>query len=90
MKPLRDFVLIKPCASDEVTEGGLFIPESARERSSKAEVVEAGNGTRHIQMEAKKGDKIIHIKGAGDEFIINGESHYLIRQVDILSYVLNN
>lgn len=90
MKPLRDFVLIKPCAPDEVTEGGLFIPESARERSSKAEVVEVGNGTRHIQMEAKKGDKIIHIKGAGDEFIINGEPHYLIRQVDILSYVLNN
>ena len=90
MKPLRDFVLIKPCASDEVTEGGLFIPESARERSSKAEIVEVGNGTRHIKMEAKKGDKIFHIKGAGDEFIINGEPHYLIRQVDILSYVLNN
>ena len=63
MKPLRDFVLIKPCASDEVTEGGLFIPESARERSSKAEVVEVGNGTRHIEMEAKKGDKIFRYSG---------------------------
>ena len=89
-KPLRDLVLVKPCATSEVTEGGLFIPESARERSSKAIVVETGNGTSKIKMEAKKGDIVFHVKGAGDMFLLNDEPHYLIRQGDILSYVQNN
>ena len=89
-KPLRDLVLVKPCIISEITEGGLFIPETARQRSSKAEVVETGNGTSKIKMEAKKGDIVFHIKGAGDEFVLNGEPHYLIRQGDILSYVSNN
>jgi len=90
MKPIRDYVLVKPCEPDAMTEGGLFIPINAMERSSKAVVVEVGNGTSKVQMEAKKGDMIFHIKGAGEEFIVNGESHYLIRHMDILSYVSNN
>lgn len=90
MTPLRDFILIKPCPSDEISEGGLFIPESARERSSKAEIIKVGKGTKHIKIEAKEGDIIFHVKGAGDELIIDGEPHYLIRQMDILSYVSNN
>jgi chaperonin GroES len=90
MKPIKNFVLIKPCPADEVSEGGLFLPESARERSSKADVVAVGRGTAAIKMEAKPGDRIFHIKGAGTEFIIDGESHFLINQMDILSYVTNN
>lgn len=90
MKPIRDLVLIKPFLADEMTEGGLFVPTTARERSCKAEVIEVGRGTKLIEMEAKKGDIIFHIKGAGEEIIINGEPHYLIRQADILSYVSNN
>jgi chaperonin GroES len=90
MKPIKNFVLIKPCPADEVSEGGLFLPESARERSSKADVVAVGRGTAAMAMEAKPGDRIFHIKGAGTEFIINGESHFLINQMDILSYVTNN
>lgn len=90
MKPLRDLVLIRPCAADSVTEGGLFIPSSAQERSSKAEVIEVGRGTKDIKMETKKGDIVFHIKGAGEEILINDEPYYLIRQADILSYVSNN
>jgi chaperonin GroES len=90
MKPIRDFVLVKPCVADEITEGGLFIPENYRERSSKAEVVSVGNGTSKIKMEAKKDDIVFHIKGAGEPIIINDEMHYLIRQNDILAYVSNN
>ena len=89
MKPLRDLVLVKPCMADEITEGGLFIPNTARLRSAKAIIVEVGNGTSKIEMEAKVGDTVIHIKDAGEEVIINDEPYYLIRQNDILSYVLN-
>ena len=90
MTPLRDLILIKPFPPDEVTEGGLLIPESVRERSSKALVVEVGAGTKNYPVEAKVGDAIIHVKGAGDEIIVNNEPHFLIRQIDILSYVTNN
>jgi len=90
MRPIRDFVLVKPCEPDTVTEGGLFIPSTAMGRNNRAIVVAVGNGTSKIKMEAKKGDMVIHIKNAGEEVIINGEPHYLIRQIDILSYVSNN
>ena len=92
MKPIKDLILIKPCPSDEMTESGLIIPESARERSSKATVVSVGRGTKHYPVDAKVGDTVIHVKGAGSEkeFIIDGEPHFLIRQIDILSYVTNN
>jgi len=90
MKPVRDFVLVKPFMAEGVTEGGLFIPENYRERSCKAKVVSTGRGTAKVKIEAKKDDVIFHIKGAGEVFIIDGESHYLIRHMDILSYVSNN
>jgi chaperonin GroES len=90
MRPIRDFVLVKPCEPDNVTEGGLFIPSTAMGRNNRAVVVAVGNGTAKVQMEAKKGDMIIHIKNAGEEIIIDGEQHFLIRQMDILSYVSNN
>ena len=53
MKPIRDFVLVKPFMAEGVTEGGLFLPENYRERSCKAQVVSVGNGTAKIKMEAK-------------------------------------
>jgi co-chaperonin GroES (HSP10) len=90
MKPIRDFVLVKPFMADEITEGGLFIPEGFRERSSKAKVISVGRGTAKVEMEAKKDDCIFHIKGAGEPVIIDNEIHFLIRQNDILAYFSNN
>ena len=48
MTPIRDLVLVKPFMADEVTEGGLYIPENYRERSCKAQVVKVGNGTAKV------------------------------------------
>ena len=90
MKPIRDYVLVKPFASEEITEGGLFLPEGYRERNCKAKVVSVGNGTSKIKMEAKKDDVIFHIKGAGEPVILNNELVFLIRQNDILAYATNN
>jgi chaperonin GroES len=87
MEPLHNLILIKPCMADEVTEGGLFIPETARQRSSKAVIVEV---SKNKKIKSKVGDTIIHIKGAGTEIMINGEMHYLMPEIDILSYVTNN
>jgi len=90
MKPIRDFVLVKPFAPEEVTEGGLLLPEGYRERNCKAKVISVGNGTSKIKMEAKKDDVIFHIKGAGEPVILNNELVFLIRQNDILAYASNN
>ena len=90
MKPIRDFVLVRPFAPEEVTEGGLFLPEGFRERNCKAQVVSVGNGTAKVKMEAKKDDVVFHVKGAGEPVIVNNELHFLIRHNDILAYLSNN
>ena len=90
MKPIRDFVLVKPFVSEEITEGGLLLPEGYRERNCKAKVISVGRGTAKIKMEAKKDDIIFHIKGAGEPVILNNELVFLIRQNDILAYAIND
>jgi chaperonin GroES len=90
MKPIRDFVLVKPFAPEEVTEGGLLLPESYRERNCKAKVISVGRGTAKVKMEAKKDDIVFHIKGAGEPIILDNELVFLIRQNDILAYASNN
>ena len=55
MKPIRDYVLVKPCEPDTMTEGGLYIPQYAMARSSKAVVVAVGNGTAKVEMKQRKG-----------------------------------
>jgi co-chaperonin GroES (HSP10) len=90
MKPIRDMVLVKPFAPEEITEGGLFLPEGYRERNCKAKVISVGRGTAKVKMEAKKDDVIFHIKGAGEPIILDNELVFLIRQNDILAYASNN
>jgi co-chaperonin GroES (HSP10) len=90
MKPIRDLVLVKPFAPDEITEGGLLLPEGFRERSCKAKVISVGRGTSKVKMEAKKDDIVFHIKGAGEPVILNNELVFLIRQNDILAYAIND
>lgn len=90
MKPIKDFVLVKPFAPEEITEGGLLLPEGYRERNCKAKVISVGRGTAKVKMEAKKDDVIFHIKGAGEPVILNNELVFLIRQNDILAYAIND
>jgi co-chaperonin GroES (HSP10) len=90
MKPIRDMVLVKPFAPEEITEGGLFLPEGYRERNCKAKVISVGRGTAKVKMEAKTDDVVFHIKGAGEPIILDNELVFLIRQNDILAYASNN
>lgn len=90
MKPIRDMVLVKPFAPEEITEGGLYLPEGYRERNCKAKVISVGRGTAKVKMEAEKDDVVFHIKGAGEPIILDNELVFLIRQNDILAYASNN
>jgi len=87
MQPLHTLILVRPCVADEVTEGGLFIPETARERSSKAVIVEV---SKNKKIMSKVGDTVFHIKGAGTEILVDDVPHFLMPEQDILSYVSKN
>lgn len=90
MKPLNDRVLVKRLESEEKTAGGLYIPDAAKEKPSKGEVVSCGPGKlndkgERIAMEVKPGDVVLFAKYAGTEIKVNGVDHIVMREDDILA-----
>ena len=87
IKPLADRVLIKPAAAEEKTASGIIIPDSAKEKPLKGEVLAAGNGTKDEEMVVKKGDVVLYGKYAGTELELDGEKYLIMRQNDILAII---
>ncbi|MDR2119935.1 MAG: co-chaperone GroES [Tannerella sp.] len=87
IKPLADRVLVKPAAAEEKTSGGIIIPDSAKEKPLKGEVVAAGNGTKDEAMVVKSGDSVLYGKYAGTEIEWDGETYLIMRQSDILAII---
>lgn len=88
IKPLADRVLIRPVAAEEKTVGGIIIPDSAKEKPLKGEVLAVGNGTKDEQMVLKVGDEVLYGKYSGTELEIDGEKLLIMRQSDVLAVVL--
>ncbi len=87
IKPLADRVLVKPTAPDEKTASGIIIPESAKEKPLKGEVIAVGNGTKDEEMVVKKGDTVLYGKYAGTEIELDTEKFLIMRQSDILAII---
>ena len=92
MKPLNDRVLVKRLESEEKTAGGLFIPDAAKEKPSKGEIVACGPGKMteagvRAAMEVKVGDVVLFSKYAGTEVKCDGIEYNIVRQSDILAIV---
>ncbi len=92
LKPLNDRVLVKRLESEEKTAGGLFIPDTAKEKPSKGEVVAVGPGKtaddgKQIAMTVKKGDLVLFNKYAGTEVKLDGVDHLVMREDDILAII---
>ena len=87
IKPLADRVLIKPAAAEEKTVGGIIIPDTAKEKPLKGEVVAVGNGTKDEEMRLKAGDKVLYGKYAGTEIELDGENYLIMRQSDVLAII---
>ena len=87
IKPLSDRVLIEPNPAEEKTAGGLFIPDTAKEKPLAGKVVAVGPGTSEVTMEVKVGDQVLYGKYAGTELNIDGESYLMMAQRDILAVV---
>ena len=90
MKPMNDRVLVKRLETVEKTAGGLFLPDSAKEKPSKGEVVACGPGKmtadgNRVAMDVKPGDVVLFAKFAGTEIKLDGVDHIILSEDDILA-----
>ena len=93
LKPLNDRVLVKRLESEERTASGLYIPDTAKEKPSKGEVVAVGPGKHAddgtlVPMAVKVGDMVLFNKYAGTEVKIDGAEHLVMREDDILAIIV--
>ncbi|MFH1701297.1 MAG: co-chaperone GroES [Candidatus Zixiibacteriota bacterium] len=92
VKPLADRVLIKPIEAAEEKKGGIIIPDTAKEKPVRGEVIEVGTGRQTeegkvIPMTVKKGDKILYGKYSGTEISIDNEEMLIMRESDVLAII---
>ena len=87
VKPLSDRVLVKPNPAEEKTAGGLFIPDTAKEKPLMGKVIAAGPGTADVKMEVKVGDVVMYGKYAGTELNYEGEDYLVMKQSDIIAVI---
>lgn len=87
IRPLADRVLIEPTAAEEVTMGGIIIPDSAKEKPLKGKVLAVGNGTKDEPMQLKAGDTVLYGKYAGTEIEFEGVKYLMMRQNDVLAII---
>lgn len=91
-QPLADRVVIKPSDEEEVTKGGLILPDTAKEKPQEGKVMAVGPGRlddsgKRIALEVKVGDKVVYSKYAGTEFIEDDDELLIVRESDILAKV---
>ncbi|MCZ2102090.1 MAG: co-chaperone GroES [Chitinophagales bacterium] len=84
MKPINDRVVVKPASAEEKTTGGIIIPDTAKEKPQKGEIVAVGPGKDGNKMTVKKGDIVLYGKYAGQEINYKGEDYLIMREDDIL------
>ena len=91
LKPLGDRVVIKPIEQEEITAGGIVLPESAKEKPQRGLIVAVGPGKfedgNRVELDVKEGDTILFAKYAGTEIKIEGEKVLILRESDILAII---
>ena len=85
IKPLADRVLIEPKEAETKTAGGLYIPDTAKEKPQQGKVVAAGPGKKDEPMEVKVGDVVLYGKYAGTEVTVDDVKYLIVKQSDILA-----
>ena len=87
VKPLADRVLVKPAEAEEKTASGIIIPDSAKEKPLKGEIIAAGKGTKDEEMVLKPGDHVLYGNYAGTEIELEGTKYLIMRQSDVLAII---
>ena len=90
--PLGERVIVKPIEQDQQTKGGIFLPDTAKEKPQEGEVVAVGPGRvaedgKRIPMELSNGDKVIYSKFAGTEYKDGDDEYLILRESDILAKI---
>ena len=94
LRPLDDRVVIKQSQAEEKTSGGIYLPDTAKEKPQIGKVVAVGPGKvldngKRAQMSVKKNDKVIYGKYLGNDVEIDGEKYVIVRESDLLGIVEN-
>jgi chaperonin GroES len=90
LKPLGDRLVVKPLEDEEVTPSGIVLPETAKEKPQKGEVLSVGPGARddegkRIEMDVSVGDKVLFAKYGGTEIKMDGDKLLILRESDVLA-----
>ena len=83
--PLADRVLVEPAEAEEKTASGIIIPDTAKEKPQKGQVVAVGNGKKDEPLTVKVGDSVLYGKYSGTEITVDGVDYLMMRESDILA-----
>src|SRR3990172_7117112 len=92
LKPLGGRVIVEPIEQEDITAGGIILPETAKEKPQEGKILAAGPGDRdedgkYIPMEVKVGDKVLYAKYSGTEVKVDGKKLLILKENDILAVV---
>jgi chaperonin GroES len=92
IRPLHDRVLVKRVAEEQKTKGGIFIPDTAKEKPAEGEIIAVGSGQvlkdgKVRALSVKAGDRVLFGKYSGSDVVIDGETHLIMREDDLLGIV---
>src|SRR5512142_2193844 len=92
LKPLADRLVVEPLEQEDVTAGGIFLPETAKEKPQQGKVLSAGPGRvdedgKRVAMEVKVGDRVLYAKYSGTEIKLDGKKVLILKEADILAVV---
>ena len=90
LEPLGDRIVVKPTAKEEVTKGGIVLPDTVKEKPQEGEVVAVGPGRmtdegKRIALDVKKGDTVVYPRYSGSELKVDGEEYLIMRESEILA-----
>ena len=91
-RPLHDRVVVRRVDSEEITAGGIILPDTAQEKPSEGKIVAVGSGARDeagklVPLDVKKGDIVLFGKWSGTEIKINGEDLLIMKESDIMGVI---
>ena len=87
IKPLSDRILIKPIEVESVTKSGIIIPDTAKEKPQKGEVVAVGNGKPDEPITVKVGDTVLYGNCVGSELKLDNQDYLIMRESDVFAII---
>ncbi len=92
IRPLDDRVVVEPLEAEEKTQGGIVLPDSAKEKPTKGKVISVGEGKlldsgKRAELLLKKGDRVLYGKYAGTEITVDGKDYLILKENDILAKI---